>query len=125
MPYERARRILSNFAPSSMPGGFGTTLGVGQGFYSPELNWQNAPTMGTGTPGQNQPSQPPEGAAPAGRTGVQQGSEAPAPAPAAAGPSPSPAPSFGREILRNNPFSSGIQQGGVRKPLTQARRYGL
>jgi hypothetical protein len=125
MPYERARRILSNFAPSSMPGGFGTTLGVGQGVYSPEMNWTNAPTMGTETAGQNQPSQPPEGAASAGRTGVQQGSGSPASATEGAGPSPSPSMSFGRETLRNNPFSSGIQQMGVRKPLSQARRYGI
>ncbi len=125
MPYERARRILSNFAPSSMPGGFGTTLGVGQGFYSPEMNWQNAPAAEAGAPGQTQPSQPPEGAAPAGRTGVQQGPTGPPSAPEGAGPSPSPSPSFGREVLRNNPYSAGVQQGGVRKPLTQARRYGL
>lgn len=123
MPYDRARRVLSNFMPSSMPGGFGTTLGVGQGHYSPELNWQNAPTMGTEAPGQAQPSQPPEGAQPAGRTGVEQGPTGPPPAPE--GASPSPDLSFGRETLRNNPYSAGVQQGGVKKPLTQARRYGL
>jgi hypothetical protein len=126
MPYERAKRVLSNFMPSSMPGGFGTTLGVGQGYYSPELNWQNAPTMWTEAPGQTQPSQPPEGAPPAGRTGVEQGPAGPSSAPEGAGPSPSPSPvSFNREILRNNPYSGGVQQGGVRKPLSQARRYGL
>ena len=124
MPYERAKRVLSNFMPSSMPGGFGTTLGVGQGFYSPELNWVNSPSMGTETPGQGQPSQPPEGAASAGRPDVQQGPEGPPTAPTGAGPSPSP-PSFNREIMRNSPFSAGVQQGGVKRPLSQARRYGL
>jgi len=98
-------------------------MGMGQGFYSPEENWANTPTSDTGAQGPGQPSQPPEGAAPAGRTGVQQGSGVPSPADASAGPSPSP--SFGRETLRNNPYSGGVQQMGVSKPLTQARRYGI
>jgi hypothetical protein len=123
MPYARARRVLSNFQNPSMPGAFGSQMGMGQGFYSPEENWANTPTPDTGSPGQGQPSQPPEGAAPAGRTGVQQGTGQPPPAPTGAGPSPSP--SFGREILRNNPYSGGVQQSGVRRPLTQARRFGI
>ncbi len=154
MPYARARRVLSNFLPPSMPGRFGGTLGMGQGFYSPEENWANTPTYDTGVPGQEQPSKPPEGAASAGRTDVQQGSGVPSPANASAVPSPSPSSGvrgpppprdasgniirgsdhpinrpltqgFGRETLRNNPFSSGVQQGGVKRPLSQARRYGL
>lgn len=32
---------------------------------------------------------------------------------------------FGRDILRNNPNSQGITQGGVKRPLSQARRFGL
>jgi len=100
-------------------------MGVGQGFYSPEENWANTPTYDTGDPGQRQPSQPPEGAEPAGRTGIQQGTGQPSPANAGATPSPSPSQSFGRETLRNNPFSSGVQQQGVSRPLTQARRYGI
>ncbi len=155
MPYARARRVLSNFLPPSMPGRFGGNMGMGQGFYSPEENWANTPTYDTGDPGQNQPSKPPEGAASAGRTDAQQGSGPPSPANAGVGSSPSlsmpdrgPRPvrgsdnftfqnpnqgpqrpaatfGFGRETLRNNPYSSGIQQGGVKRPLSQARRFGI
>ena len=123
MPYERAKRIMSNFLPPLMPGGqFGTAMGVGLGFYSPEENWAR-PAQDTGDTTQTQPSKPPEGAAPAGRTGVQQGVGEPSPSPQ--GVAPSPAPSFGREILRQNPNSQGVQQMGVRRPLSEARRFGL
>lgn len=124
MPYNRARRVLSNFMPPIMPGGqFGTALGVGLSFYSPEENWARPPAQDIGDPTQTQPSQAAEGAAPAGRTGVQQGAGEPPPSPQGTGlPS---APSFGREILRQNPNTQGVQQMGVRRPLRQARRYGL
>lgn len=123
MPYQRARRVLSNFLAPTMPGAFGGVMGVEQGFYSPEENWVNTPTSDAGVPSETQPSQPPEGAAPAGRTGVQQGSGPQQPlAPSVAS---SQSPSFGRVTLRTNPFASGVQQQGVRRPLSQARRYGL
>lgn len=128
MPYNRARRIMSNFTPPIMPGGqFGTTLGVGQGFYSPEENWAQ-PTTQMGDTTQTQPPQPPGGAAPAGRTGVQQGVGEPPPsatAPQGVGFPSAPNQSFGREILRQNPNAQGVQQMGVRRPLSQARRFGI
>jgi len=125
MPYNRARRILSNFTPPIMPGGqFGTALGVGQDFYSPAENW-SYPSTQTGDPARTQPSQPPEGAASAGRTDVQQGAGPTPPSPQGEAPSSANAQSFGREILRINPTAQGTQQMGVRRPLSQARRFGV
>ncbi len=146
MPYNRAQRILGNFKTVQAgltesqwgqvgQGGFGAMMGVDQPFNSPErtaAQWSQPPQP-TVAETVDPSSQPPEGAGAAGRTDLQQDAYPPESPGSAPGPAVNPAqttaPVGGRfnqsEVLRNNPYSSGVQQSGVNRPLSQARRFGI